>query len=323
MEIDVRQIPVDLIDTADTRFRITEPGGEDALARSVAQAGLTAPPVTRQHGSHFIVVAGFKRIEACRRLGWPRVPCRILSAAESDFSCLKIAIADNAWIRSLNLLEQARAVAGLRGHCESSAEWSEVATTLGLSVNPALADKLTRLLSLDPAVQRAVAGGHMSLNIAMALESVDRESAKAVALLFERLRPTVSQQKEVYEGLNDLARAGDHTIAGLLGQGDFAEIIDGENPDRGQKLRALRRQIRWRRFPALSRAEAEFYRRKRNLNLPEDMDLRAPPDFEDTVYTLALRFSEPRQLCRQAEQLGSICRHPDLAAILKREYEDS
>ena len=48
-------------------------GDIDALARSIAQIGLLHPVVVRPDG---LLIAGERRLAACRRLGWDDVPTR-------------------------------------------------------------------------------------------------------------------------------------------------------------------------------------------------------------------------------------------------------
>jgi ParB-like chromosome segregation protein Spo0J len=54
-------------------------GDIDALARSIADVGLLHPVVVRPDG---MLIAGARRIAACRRLGWSKVPVRIMETPD-------------------------------------------------------------------------------------------------------------------------------------------------------------------------------------------------------------------------------------------------
>lgn len=61
-------------------------GDVDALVRSITEIGLLHPIVVTSDG---VLIAGQRRLEACRRLGWSEIPCRVvdldnITRAESD-----------------------------------------------------------------------------------------------------------------------------------------------------------------------------------------------------------------------------------------------
>lgn len=326
MQAETLLIFLDAIDTRDNRYQISDSDPPEALSESIDEAGLVSLPWVQQQEADqaFRVVAGFRRITVCRKLGWPQVTCRVLPAGASKLSCWKIAIADNAVTRSLNLLEQARAAAGLMEVCDGDAKQAaQLAGPLGLRINPELIRKLTRLLALPGAVHQAVAQNRMSLNIALSLEPMDESSAVAFAGLCQNLNPTVNHQQEIFTGLYELARLQDKSLADVLAQSDFSEILHPTRKDRRRQLQVLRRTLYNLRFPNLSRSEAAFEQKKKNLGLPENMNISAPPGFESNVYTLTVRFSQSRQLCDCAEKLAAICRNPELEDLLDRSFNEN
>jgi ParB-like chromosome segregation protein Spo0J len=50
-------------------------GDIDSLARSIAEVGLLHPVVIRSDG---VLIAGERRLAACKALGWSEVPVRIM-----------------------------------------------------------------------------------------------------------------------------------------------------------------------------------------------------------------------------------------------------
>lgn len=323
MQTEQRLIATDDLLFSDRRYQITRPEDIDPIAKSIQDTGLINPPIVQAGQGGYILVAGFGRAYACLSLKWRHMPCRVIVEATPPFDCLKIAVADNALTRQLNLAEQCRAVTKLREFCENARSLSALLEPLGLFIAPPLVEKLIRLSELPESVQDATAKNHISLNTALAFESIDRTSAETLAGLFENLRPTVNQQQEIFSGLHDLARLEETAIDRLLKVPEFADILDSAELDRGRKLQLFRAAIRRRRYPTLSCAEDAFYRHKRNLEMEAGMDLKPPANFEDTTFTMVIRFSSTRQLCRQADCLERICEHPDLKAILNKDIEDS
>ena len=70
-------LPLDAVKIG-TRHR-RDMGDIDALARSIADVGLLHPVVVRPDG---MLIAGARRIAACRRLGWFEVPVRIMETPD-------------------------------------------------------------------------------------------------------------------------------------------------------------------------------------------------------------------------------------------------
>ncbi len=95
-------------------------GDVDALVRSIAEIGLLHPIVVTSDG---VLIAGQRRLEACRRLGWSEIPCRVvdldnITRAESDENRVRkdftpsesVAIAETLEARERELARQRQSV---------------------------------------------------------------------------------------------------------------------------------------------------------------------------------------------------------------------
>ncbi|MFW5957996.1 MAG: ParB/RepB/Spo0J family partition protein [Desulfosalsimonas sp.] len=324
MQAEQEALDTALIDLSDRRYLYTDQQGIEELADSVGFVGLVSPPVlqTKQEGG-FRIVAGFRRVSACISLKLEQIPARVVAAKTDPLYCFQISAADNAASRTLGPGEQCRLVEKLHELCGTKEDVSQALESAGLRMPVALVDKYIRLSRLPDEIRQGVSGNYISFNTALDMESLPRSSATAVAEVFRRLRPGLNKQREILEGLRDLAGRRQSSIDSILKGPEFSEIIRPENIDCGRRLGLFRSLLYRLRYPWLSRAEDMFYRRKKKLGLGSDMDLKPPAYFEDTVYTMILRFSSARQLCCHAQTLERICRHPELEAILKREIEDT
>lgn len=324
MQVEQEVIDTGSIDLSDQRYLYTDQLGIEDLAESIRFVGLLSPPFLqpRKKGG-FRVVAGFRRTSACIGLNLGRIPARIIPAATDAIYCFQVSVAENASSRTLSLGEQCGLVEKVYGLSGTKNAVSKALEVAGLSMPCGLVEKFVRLCKMPAPVRQGVCRNYISLNIALDMEDLPCSSAQAVAEIFKTLHPTVNQQKEILAGLRDLSGRDEIPIDSLLKSSRFSEIFDTDNIDRGRRLGQLRSEIYRSRYPVLSRAEDEFHRRKKNLGLAGEMDLKPPAYFEDTVYTFVLRFSSAEQLCSHAETLGRICRHPDLEAIIKREIEDT
>ena len=71
-----------------------ERGDMDLLRRSIARLGLISPLLVRERGDGYELIAGARRLSACRALGLSRVECVIMPALDEE--CMLAALAENA-----------------------------------------------------------------------------------------------------------------------------------------------------------------------------------------------------------------------------------
>jgi ParB/RepB/Spo0J family partition protein len=61
-----------------------DPASIAELAGSIRDQGLLQPLVVRREGEHYVIIAGHRRWEAIRQLGWEEVPCIIREATAEE-----------------------------------------------------------------------------------------------------------------------------------------------------------------------------------------------------------------------------------------------
>jgi ParB family transcriptional regulator, chromosome partitioning protein len=79
----------------------------DSLMLSIKQNGLLQPIIVRPNANKFEVVAGNRRLEACKRLHWVRIPCLVKEL--SDKQAYEIGLIENIERETLTPVEMARA----------------------------------------------------------------------------------------------------------------------------------------------------------------------------------------------------------------------
>ncbi len=62
----------------------TELGNLEELASSIMKNGLLHPIIVRPVDNHFELVAGLRRLNACRILGMKKIPCNIIHLDEKE-----------------------------------------------------------------------------------------------------------------------------------------------------------------------------------------------------------------------------------------------
>lgn len=143
----------------------------DELTSSIREIGLLQPLVVRRHAGAFELIAGERRLRACRANGMTTVP--VIIRQTTDDEVLREALLENLHRADLNALEEAAAYAQLLSDFGCTQE--ELSRRLSRS-RPQISNTL-RLLRLPPSVQRRVAAGVLSAGHARALLALPDEDA--------------------------------------------------------------------------------------------------------------------------------------------------
>jgi len=146
------------------------------LADSLREHGLVQPIVVRARGDRYQLIAGQRRLAAARKLGWERVPARVLDV--DDRQMAEIAIVENLQRRDLDPLEKAASFRQYLGTWGCTQE--ELAKRL--SVDRSTVANLIRLLDLPESIQQLLRAGTISMGHARALLPVgDEEEQRRLA----------------------------------------------------------------------------------------------------------------------------------------------
>ena len=316
-------IPPARIDLLDDTYRITTRSDVNDLLKSIQLDGLITPPLLIKKNSIFIIVSGFRRIAACMKLAWNEIPARVLKSDVNELVCLRLAIAENALQRSLNLIETARCLQKLSLLISDRRHLTESAASLGLPDNPSIIAKIKSLDLLPMPIQKSILADTISLAMATELKSLEPDSAIAFTRLFDQLRIGLNKQKEIVTLVKEIARREDLSIQEIMENKGFKDIMTHRDLDRGQKSRKLRAYLRQYRYPRIAAAEKEFEECRKNLKLGNDIKLNPPKNFEATIYELNLAFSSLEHLKNIQTRLDKIIQLPDLKKILDRKDHQS
>lgn len=323
MNFNTASVPLSLIDQADEAYRISTRPCDSQLVTSMQAIGCINPPILfRFRESAYQIISGFRRLAAAERLGWTRIPARIILADTERADMVAIAIADNAQHRELNLIEQARAVEKLEPFFADTGELIAFGKHLGLSLNQRLISRLHRLRRLSDSIQAQIFSGAIPLTIALALEKLENRAAEELADFFDVLRPTLNQQKEILEWIQEIAGAEDQSIPELINAPPISEILVDRHLERPRKLKKIREALKRRRYPAICRYEAAMEKTRKAINLPADIRLAAPPDLEDDRFSVTVTFRSPLEFRARIEVLLNMADDPRFTSIVNKQIDD-
>jgi ParB family transcriptional regulator, chromosome partitioning protein len=307
-----------LIDTRDVTFQISTPRAIDDLIQSIQHIGLLNPPTVLQKEGRCIIVSGFRRIEALRRLDHEQIPARVLPLDSPLLDCTRIAIADNLTHRELDLLEISRSLVLLSSCIDDPLEMSAEARDLGLPGNIKFIKKVFRFGQLPGMIQEGICQGRISLNMALDLQALEKSVANLLAKLYIELKINQNKQKEIITLLREIAIREKLTIQAVLESEDVATLMVDTEMNNQQKTNTIRSNLRKRRFPNLWRAEERFQRKLRQLKLDNSIQLQPSDNFEDTSLRIKLSFKNKAELAKQITVLNKILNDSHLDKLLER-----
>ncbi len=152
--------------------------GLDELTASIRASGLIQPLVVRKTPRGYELIAGERRLRACRALAMQQVPCIVRDLPRDEDSAL-MALVENVQRRDLHFLEEAECYRAILRSYHMTQE--ALAERLGKSQS-FLANKL-RLLQLPPAVRRGMLDSGLTERHARALLRLHSEERQLQALM--------------------------------------------------------------------------------------------------------------------------------------------
>jgi ParB family transcriptional regulator, chromosome partitioning protein len=316
MEFKPGTIPIERILTEDTMFKISTGNASAELVESIRLIGLLNPPILIACGAGLRIVSGFKRIAALQQIGIGRVSARILDPATAIDCCIRIAIIENSSQRSLNLLEQAHAIALLAMCYTDAHQLADAACSAGLSVNVGMADKLKKLAGMASLLKMGVLAGTIALPVAIQLHDMnDEETTLAIGTLLQDLGLSLNRQRELLEWIVAICRRDDITASQLLETEEIDFCMQDIDADRRQKGQSIRKYLKSRRYPTIQHHENLFAAIVNKLKLTKGTLLIAPLHFESPAYSLKFEFKNDHELNQRLNEFERIVKSGVLQSL--------
>ncbi len=173
------ELEISKIDLAKNGLRFNV-GSIDELASSITEKGLLQPIVVRVVRGRYEVVAGNRRLTACKLLRWRKIPCHIIEL--DDKEAFEVSLVENVQHKTLNPIEEA---ISFRKYVEEFG-WggiSVLAKKIGKSQE--YVSRRVQLLQLPGKVQEKIMRRRISPSVAQELLSVDSKTAEKLAEMVE------------------------------------------------------------------------------------------------------------------------------------------
>lgn len=146
------------------------------LMSSIQDKGLLEPIIVRPTDEGFEVVAGMRRYEACKKLGWRRLPAHVVEL--DDREAFEVSLLENIQRESLNPIEEARA---FRNYVDGFGYGGETELARKIGKSQEYVSKRIGLLSLPQRVQDQIMRRRIAPSVAQELTLLNDEAAEEMA----------------------------------------------------------------------------------------------------------------------------------------------
>lgn len=203
----------------------------DELSKAIANSGFITPIVVTRSNDGYVLVAGERRLRACKKLGLAEIPAIIKDL--SDQQMMQIAIIENIQRKNLNPVEEGKAFEAMMDKLSISID--EIATMLGLPVYH-ISQKL-KLVQLPTTVQNYVINGEMSEGASIILLKLESEEAIiAAARIAVRQKMTRASVEKLVEKIM-LSRGNTPKSSGFHYKSKYQMMLDAFKDDLGWNVK--------------------------------------------------------------------------------------
>lgn len=197
------------------------------LMASIQDKGLLEPIIVRPVEDGFEVVAGMRRFEACKKLGWRRLPAHVVEL--DDREAFEVSLLENIQRETLNPIEEARA---FRNYVEGFGYGGETELARKVGKSQEYISRRIGLLSLPPRVQDQIMRRRITPSVAQELTLLNDEDAEEMA---EQVGSQGLSMREVRRII--------HRSQGKGGRGPSPAFMVADQVDLERRVRRVSREL--------------------------------------------------------------------------------
>jgi ParB family chromosome partitioning protein len=309
VEIAPRKVAMKDIDDSPGPFCMSFGFDLEPLIQSIRHVGLVNPPILKNGSEGLTVIAGYRRIMALKKLEAETAACRIIFEDDDvlPLECLLLNLHDNLGTRNLNDVEKGMVLSRLEAWVPRQEIVEIYLPLLGLRSHES---NLRFFLEIERCfnvkIKTFVAEGRLSWQAVKLLSEIDAASRSAILNLISNLKLNVNQQVQLIDYIIDLSNIEGKSIPRIAADEELKTIGSDIHVNRPQHAKTILNNLRARRNPSVVSAEKRFRGILSDLNLPDGIQIIAPPFFEGEYYKVEVSFREGEDLKKKIDGLNRI-----------------
>lgn len=311
-------VPLHDIDIQDERFRFSYHFDLEKLAFSIKQIGLISPPLVMRRGDDpYVIVSGWKRIEACLRLKITHIPAYLVDE-QDDFRVFLISIYENWAVRTFNILEKAEILLKLKSFVkDEKIIVRDFFPLLGIPVNLTFLDIYLKIARLDPAWKKIVYEKKIPLSSIQVLTEFTPEDRERLLPLILPLN--MNKLKEFCQDLYELSKRTGDSPRVLLSAPEILSVCRAEKLSSLQIAEKVRSLVRLKRYPTLSSWKESFHISLGKTRLTEDVTFDTSSFFEDGEFSMTFSLFDRDDFRKRISKLKELEADEDLFSLFKND----
>jgi hypothetical protein len=311
-------ISLEQIDQNDELFRISEELDSAPLMKSLREIGQLNPILLLQRDSRNLIVCGFRRVHALRKLGTIKILARILTEETCDaVRAFMFALHDNLSQRQLDPLEKARVLFTLQTklHVPDEAIVHTYLPMLGLNPHESVLRSYLLIHGMHPVLRACVKECRLTHTSVETIAEMPPAAQDGIAYLMSKARLSASLQKKVLDLLIDIsANTGDHSGV-LLNGPELTAVLNDPHLSAFQKGEKVHENLYHMRNPRLSATLDQFMAQKESLQLPGSIRITAHPFFEEPGLHVEFDAPDAERFRDLVDALQKAGRRPELEKL--------
>jgi len=272
------------------RFTDENPAEIEILKRSVVQLGVLSPIIV-QPGKKYKIVDGFKRFSVAREVGFPSIPARVLEEKLSTKELLSIALFAHS--RPFSLTEKARIVKILVTLGLSSAQILQKYGNLLNISSSHLLELYLRVSSYSSSLLSYISNHHLSLKQALAFDGLSPQEQE----LFLRLACSFNLKgydlSNILTDLKEIATGEGKRVGEVAEELKLPYLLKNTRLTRSEKIEKMKKIIKARRYPLLTRANERLTELKKRLKFGPEIEISWDQKLEEKGLKITLRATHP------------------------------
>ena len=154
----------------------TNLGNLDDLVASIRENGLLQPIVVRPDGDTFQIIAGNRRLEACKRLGLRKITSTVVDLEDKE--AYELSLVENVQRNDLDPIEEAEA---FRKYVEEFGYGSITELARKIHKSQTYVTRRIQLLDVTPEIRNLVSSGQITVAIAQEIVGLGFQDKKLLA----------------------------------------------------------------------------------------------------------------------------------------------
>lgn len=307
-------ISISQIDDKDAFFEINFKADLTVLKKSIQRKGILTPLLIRKkENNHFQIVCGFRRLACAKELGWDEIPA-FLSSRRSSLELFEMAMEENSFTRSFNLVEKAMILHKLKHAFIQSKEQilDKYMPILGLEPSEKVVQFYEKLHQAGSALQAFFIEKKLPIHLIEDFFLFDHEEQKELLLFLQNSSWTLAHLKECLLWIVEIMIRDKSSLRSLLYESSFQEILNS-SLDSKVKFQKIKFFLKLKRYPVLSKMEIKVNQLKKELNIP----LEIPNFFEGNRLQLKFSFESKKELEQITQKLNHALHQKKLEELLE------